>query len=85
MIISEQLSQYFLKFLQDFTLHAIDWDGPLPCDSYDSVEVPETSQPLTEEDYQDLTDQINPLSHSSEHAIDIYLNCLSFVQERITF
>lgn len=72
-----------LSFIQDVTLHAIDWDGPLSCDLYDSVDIPETSLPLSEDDYQELTDQIDPMSYSSEHAVDIYLQCLSFVQERL--
>ena len=69
--------------MQNITLHAIDWDGPLPCDLHDSVAIPETSLPISEDDYQELLDQIDPMSYSSEHAIDIYIQCLSFVQERV--
>ena len=72
-----------LPFIQDVTLHAIDWYGPLPNDMYDSVDIPETSLPIFDDDYQELTDQIDPMSYSSEHAIDIYLQYLSCVQERV--
>ena len=62
----------------------IDWDGPIPYDHQpESVDVPATERPICDEDFEDLAELIDPLSHSNSHAIDIYLQCLSFVQSRM--
>ena len=71
-------------FQQDFILHAIDWDGPIPSDTHDLVNVPTTTLPICEEDYQDMVDFIDPMAYSSEHGIDIYVRCLSFVQALVS-
>ena len=75
---------FCLFIIQDFNLHAIDWDGPIPYDHQpESVDVPATERPMCDEDFEDLAELIDPLSHSNNHAIDIYLQCLSFVQSRM--
>ena len=60
-------------------------DGPLPCISQDEVvDVPEIALPLMPEDYQELCSTINPLACTREQAVDSYLECLLFVQNRLT-
>ena len=53
----------------------IDWDGPLPdvtCDSL--VEVSTVEMPLTSCKYTELCELIDPIAESDEHGVDIYLN-----------
>ena len=71
--------------LQDVNLHAIDWDGPITTEHNEDVEVPSTARPINTQDFQNMTELINPLSYSSEHGIDLYLQCLSFVQARMMY
>ena len=74
---------YFLD-IQDNNLHAIDWDGLIPYENQsESVEVPTIECPISNEDYEEMVETIVPLSQSDEHAIDIYLQCISFVQSRM--
>ncbi len=40
----------------------VDWDGPLPADSDTTVEVPDTPQSLSDSDYGEMCETINPLS-----------------------
>ena len=63
----------------------IDWDGPLPdvtCDTH--VEVSSVELPLTNHEYTELCEHIDPLAESSEYGIDIYLNCLQFVRRKLS-
>ena len=63
----------------------IDWDGPLPnvtCDTH--VEVSSIEMPLTNREYRELCEEIDPLAESNEHGIDIYLNCLQFVRRKLS-
>lgn len=62
----------------------IDWDGPLPdvtCDSY--LEVPNVESPLTDSDYKELCEQIDPIADSEEHEMDIYITCLEYVRRKL--
>ena len=45
----------------------------------DSVEVPETACPLSQEHFDELVATINPLRESNTYGIDIYLETLEFV------
>ena len=40
--------------------------------------------PLSNSEYTELCEQINPLAESAEHGIDIYLNCLQFVRRKLS-
>ena len=63
----------------------IDWDGPLPptdC-SENTVYVDPPQQPLTSLDYQELCATINPLDPSSEYGIELYVETLQFVLNKL--
>ena len=63
----------------------IDWDGPLPptdC-SDNTVYVDPPQQPLTPLDYQELSITINPLDPSSEYGIELYIETLQFVLNKL--
>lgn len=71
-------------FQVDDEMFGIDWDGPLPditCDSH--VEVPLVESPLTDSEYTELCEQINPIADSEEHGMDIYINCLEFIRSKL--
>ncbi len=62
----------------------MDWDGPLPdreepMEECVSVEVPETRNPLSHGQLQELLHRVNPLRISNSYGIDIYLEVVSFV------
>ena len=64
--------------------YGIDWDGPLPDendDDYAQVEVPETRNPLSEDNFHELVWSIDPLSASESYGTDIYLSVVSFISE----
>lgn len=63
--------------------YGIDWDGPLPDenDDYAQVEVPETRNPLSEDNFHELVQTIDPLSASESYGADIYLSVVSFLSE----
>ena len=73
----------FLK-QEEFEQYGIDWDGPLPAEiDVDTVEVPETHCPLSEEQYEELIVSIDPLRVSNSYAIDIYLETIEFVNTHL--
>lgn len=61
----------------------IDWNGPINSNSDDHVLVDPPHNPLSEEDYQQLCASVNPTDVSREHGVDLYLQCLSFVSEKL--
>ena len=76
---------YFLTFLmqdetQDF---GIDWDGPSPLVTDESVEVPHTECPITAEEVNELQHVVPPLSQSTEYGIDLHERTLDFVLQRL--
>ena len=79
---------FFFNFLQDPINTAqlgIDWDGPLPPTdvSENTVYVDPPEQPLTSLDYQELCVTINPLDPSSEYGIELYIETLQFVLNKL--
>lgn len=64
--------------------YGVDWNGPLPYTLEDNcVEVPETLCPLDEVGMSELLQSIPPSTHSDYWGIDVYLNTLSFVQQKL--
>ena len=61
----------------------IDWDGPIPfCeDNVVDIEAPPTL--LCNEDYQELSQTINPLDHNSQYGIELYIESIQFVSSKI--
>ena len=53
-----------LFIYQDWSQYGIDWEGPLPQgDSNDEVVVPDIANPLSNRDFDDLLEHVNPLAH----------------------
>ena len=62
----------------------VDWDGPLPGGPDASVDVPITPCPISTAEFLELPSYINPLGHSCNHGIDIYLDTLQFVRGKLS-
>ena len=60
-----------------------EWDGPIPNELCELVEVPETELPLSNEDYIELRNTINPLQDSEYHGVDLYIQTLSLIAEKL--
>lgn len=62
--------------------YGIDWEGPTPSDStsyeIDMVEVPETPTP-TNCSLTNIETSVDPLAHSEEYGMDLYLQVLNIV------
>ena len=56
----------------------------MPTDPDDNrVVVPPIRHPLSDSDYQELCLHINPLDHSNDNGIDIYLQAVYFVHRKL--
>ena len=62
----------------------VDWSGPLPFTNEENcVDVPQTLCPLDEGGLAELLLFIPPLTHTDHWGIDVYLNTLTFVHQRL--
>ena len=68
--------------LTDVTSYGIDWDVPTRhLESRDDlIEVPRIECPITEMEFNELCESIDPLKESSDHGIDIYLDSRNFLE-----
>ena len=66
--------------------YGIDWSGPLPyqSDNDNCVEVPCTLCPLDDPSLAELFLTIPPLTQSDHWGIDVYLNTLTFVHQKLS-
>lgn len=63
----------------------IDWNGPISdTEDLTEVDVPNILNPLLEEDYMELCCTISPNSESSCFGVDIYINVLHFVCQKLS-
>ena len=63
----------------------VDWDGPLPAEgSTDDVVFPSTTLPLSPANFQELCGTIDPLAKSTNFGIDLYQQCICFVQSKLS-
>ena len=60
--------------------YGIDPDGPLPDDDDSNTIVVPPILGIDNEQYEDLALAIDPMVLSDDYGIDIYLQCLDFVQ-----
>ena len=60
--------------------YGIDPDGPLPDDDDSNTIVVPPILGIDNEQYEDLALAIDPMGLSDDYGIDIYLQCLDFVQ-----
>jgi len=62
----------------DFSSYGIDWDGPVPAPSFDSVEVPLTSCPI---DVDRLSSFYPPHNASANDVIALFASAVEHVHE----
>ena len=67
-------------------MYGIDWDGPLPDDvlANNTIDVLPITNPLSNEHYAELCTEICPLATSPNYGIDLYLNCLHLVYNKLS-
>ena len=72
--------------------YGIDWDGPKPVEHSDgesadgeisTIEIPCTLNPICYENHILLKTTINLLSDSEMHGVDIYLETLYFIEDKV--
>ncbi|XP_019858930.1 PREDICTED: uncharacterized protein LOC109587130 isoform X2 [Amphimedon queenslandica] len=62
----------------------IDWNGPLTeTEDEEHVHVPVVDNPLTPEDYNELCHTVSPLDPSDSLGVDLYLNVLQFICQKL--
>ena len=62
----------------------INWEGPVTTEEESNhVEVPETMVPLGENAWLELQQNIDPKRPSAYHGVDIYMEVLQFITERL--
>jgi len=66
--------------------YGIDWDGPLVLEEGDAeqVTVPESTCPLTEEEYRILEKTVSPLAESQTYGLDLYSDAVCLVQDMVS-
>ncbi|XP_028516339.1 uncharacterized protein LOC114575527 [Exaiptasia diaphana] len=60
--------------------YGIDWDGPVGSEDNGLVEVPATPSPISDEDLQQLSEQINPLVDDGNYGINTFIDTLQAVE-----
>ena len=77
---------YHVQFQDEREEFGVDWGGPVPRDDADgAVCVPETHNPLSTADMEELLAIVLPLAPSVQHGIDLYERALLFVSQRIRY
>ena len=66
-----------------FTNYGIDWDGPVPAPSPESVEVPETRCPIDPERLQSLSLFYPPHNASKCYVIEVFVRAVTHVYEML--
>lgn len=69
-------------------MYGVDWNAidVLPDETQSNiVEVPETAQPMQQNGLVGLNRAINPLRESDFHGIDIYIETLQYIWNRVQY
>lgn len=69
-----------LKGQINYNDYGIDWDGPVGSEDNRLVEVPATPSPISDEDLQQLSEQINPLVDDGNYGINTFIDTLQAVE-----
>lgn len=65
---------------EEAILYGIDWDGPLSVeDDEGSVTVPVVPCPIDEQFLENMYGRINPLAHSLNYGVDLFLATVDYV------
>ncbi|XP_046839481.1 uncharacterized protein LOC124433742 [Xenia sp. Carnegie-2017] len=68
--------------LINFELYGIDFEGPLPdIITSNNIVVPNSDVELTDEQFQILNDQVNPMSNDGDNGINHYLQALHIIED----
>lgn len=69
---------------QDWSQYGIDWEGPLAQgNSNEELVVPDIANPLSNRDFDDLLEHVNPLAYDEGYGIDLYICACTFVSARV--
>lgn len=60
-----------------------EWDGPMQNESQPFVDSPDTASPLTNDDCLKLRRRINPLLELKFHGVDLFMQTLSFIHDKL--
>lgn len=72
------------KLQNEAQLFGVDWEGPSTAsDDDDCLVVPDTRNPLTNSDFEDLKASIPPLAPSSHYGIDLFEETKCFVSNKL--
>lgn len=67
-------------------LFGVDWGGPVPYeDTNETVYVPETPNPLSRADMEELQATVSSLATSVHYGIDLYERALLFVSQKVGY
>ena len=70
--------------LQDQAWYGVDWNGPLPIEPGDSVvDVTPPEVALHPRVFDELCNEIDPLTECGDYGVQLYVNCVCFVESRI--
>ena len=73
-----------MVFAFDFFWYGVDWNGPLPTGPGDSVvEVVPPDIELDPRIFDELRITIDPLTVCGDYGVELYVNCVTFIQSRI--
>ena len=74
----------FSTGFQDQAWYGVDWNGPLPTEPGDSVvNVVPPEVPLDPTVFNELLHEIDPLTQCGDYGVQLYVNCVSFIESRI--
>ena len=74
----------FACHLQDQAWYGVDWNGPLPTEPGGSVvDVVPPEVALDPTIFDELLDEIDPLTECGDYGVQLYVNCVSFMESRI--
>ena len=84
-LVTTWIMQYLMLQLQDQVEDfGVDWEGPVPLeDQSEALCVPETPNPLSRADMEELQAIVSPLDPSVYYGIDLYERTLLFVSQKI--
>ena len=73
-LVSENDYHYHSPFFQDWSQYGIECDGTLPqTDPGTAVLIPDMVNPLSDNDFDELQEQVDPLAHDEGYGIDLYV------------
>ena len=72
--------------MQDWSQYGIDCEENAMVNTDEetsTIVIPEVRNPLTERDFEELQEQVNPIAHDEGYGIDLYQQACIFTTERV--